>query len=121
MTARTKMSLMLLVSGAALLLAGIALGLVGAAQFRDFVQYGHHAGGSCAALPGHSGSSTTLVWLGVGCASAGVLAAIGALFTDRRPLLVIGASTVAAACLLAVRQNWSVIHAITVCAPYVDR
>ena len=121
MTTRAKASLMLLAAGAVLLLAGIALGLVGAMQFRNFVQFGYHPNGSCTALPGHSGSSTTLVWLGVGCAGAGVLAAVGALFSYRRPLVVIGASTVVAACLLALRQDWSVVHAITVCAPYVGR
>ena len=121
MTARATASVMLLAAGVVLLVAGIALGLVGALQFRDFVQYGYHPNGLCAALPGHSGSSTSLVWLGVGCTGVGVLAAVGALFTDRRPLRVIGATTVAVACLLVVLQDWSVAHAITVCAPYIGR
>ena len=121
MTARARASVMLLAAGGVLLVAGIALGLVGALEFRDFVQYGYHLNGSCTALPGHSGSSTAPVWLGVGCAGAGVLAAVGAFVTYRRPLLVIGAATVVVACLLALRQDWSVAHAITICTPYVGQ
>jgi hypothetical protein len=118
MKTHTRATYVLLAISLALLTTTIAVGIVAALQFRDFVQYGYHANGSCMAEPGHPGASTALAWIALWCAVVGVLANVGGILISRRSMLLVPTISLAVANVVAIWLTWRIISAIELCAPY---
>ncbi|HWE88598.1 MAG TPA: hypothetical protein VG317_03930 [Pseudonocardiaceae bacterium] len=121
MMTRTRICIGTIAVGAGLFVAAVVLGNVAAAQFREFVQYGYHQEGSCVTLPGQPPNSASLAWVAVALSAAGLLAAACALFVSRRPLPRLGGLVLAGSTIVAAWFGWSVVHAITTCAPYTNQ
>ncbi|HEX7661203.1 MAG TPA: hypothetical protein VF444_17160 [Pseudonocardiaceae bacterium] len=120
MNNRSKIGITVLVIGILVFVASVVLGVVGAEQFREFIQYGYHLDDSCEPLAGHAGLagagalSQVAIWL----STLGLALGAGTIFFDRRPLLMLGALTLVGSCGIAMWLNLSVTHTIVACAPF---
>lgn len=121
MRIRIAAALGLLVVGVGLLVAGIVLGLVGAERYRAFLAFGIHAGDPCVAAPGHAGPGDAgpLAQIAIWLSALGLIPAAGTLLVDRRPLPMLCAITLAGSCVIAIWLDWSVVHGIATCAPWL--